>query len=147
MKTLNYNKQEVIGKLRENLAKHRNEYDEALKAWRALANEHLLKVSEELIAVAARAKAETEAPIGSFNPDIPYKAAALDLRFSFQNPKPESHESDYERAINRLNMSSDDFVELDEDEFRQYIEDDWDWSEVEFEKLSNYSTTLSARRR
>lgn len=42
--------------------------------------------------------------------------------------KPESHESEYDRAISMLNHSVDDILDIDERTYKHYVLDDWDWT-------------------
>jgi len=41
---------------------------------------------------------------------------------------PESHEQDYDDAIEMLNVSCDETIELDEHEAQNLIMDNWNWS-------------------
>lgn len=42
-------------------------------------------------------------------------------------PQPVSYEKDYDRALGMLKMSSDTSVSLSEENYRKYVEDEWDW--------------------
>lgn len=41
--------------------------------------------------------------------------------------KPESYESDYNAVIEMLEMSVDDEIELSNQEFKQYVMNEWNW--------------------
>lgn len=49
------------------------------------------------------------------------------FKLEFENHKPESHENDYDDIIGMLELSVDDNVELNYQQYKQYINDEWDW--------------------
>lgn len=51
------------------------------------------------------------------------------IRVNFGLVPPEDHTSDYEAAIKALELSVDDEIHLDAQEFRQYVMNEWDWFE------------------
>jgi hypothetical protein len=42
---------------------------------------------------------------------------------------PRSHLPSYDRAIAMLEMSVDDLMEISEERFREYVLDEWDWTD------------------
>lgn len=42
---------------------------------------------------------------------------------------PENHEEDYGRVWDMLDMTSDETIELNEEQFNKYVRDQWDWSQ------------------
>ena len=58
--------------------------------------------------------------------------------------EPEDHTRDYERVLKMLEMCTEDFVELNEDEFAQYVMDDWRWKHSFLLSNSAYSTTATS---
>jgi hypothetical protein len=52
-------------------------------------------------------------------------------------PMPEDHTDDYERAIKMLDLDVREDIELTEQEFAQYVLDDWGWKD-------QWTTTNSA---
>jgi hypothetical protein len=50
------------------------------------------------------------------------------LNVGLQHQKPESHIADYDRALDMLKWELADVVELAEDDFRHFVQDDWDWT-------------------
>lgn len=44
-------------------------------------------------------------------------------------PTPENHTDDYDRTIEMLEHDVRDQIELEENEFRQYVLDQWSWKE------------------
>lgn len=53
--------------------------------------------------------------------------------------KPESHVKEYDRVINMLNRHTKDEVELSNQDFGRYYEDDWDWKERWIASNSHYT--------
>lgn len=68
-----------------------------------------------------------------------FKAAGKKRERAYSELKrPECHLDDYDRAINMLEHHVEDRVELTEQEYAEFIEDDWDWrGEFEDQYLSN----------
>lgn len=58
--------------------------------------------------------------------------------------EPEDHTRDYDRVLKMLDMCSESHVELNEDEFGQYVMDDWSWKRNFLFANSAYSTTATA---
>lgn len=50
-------------------------------------------------------------------------------------PQPVDKTDEYDRAIEMLNMSVDDTIEISESEFKCYVQDQWRWAQEAF--LSN----------
>jgi hypothetical protein len=51
------------------------------------------------------------------------------INTSFRLPAPKDQTEDYDTAIEMLNWAVGNEVELTQQEFRQYIFDDWSWSQ------------------
>jgi len=49
------------------------------------------------------------------------------INMGFTLPVPQDHTLDYDRVIRMLEMSIDPTIELNEDDFAQYVMDDWSW--------------------
>lgn len=56
---------------------------------------------------------------------------------------PESHIEDFDRAIQMLEMGTGKVVELDENEFRAYVRNQWGWQHQFLTSNSAYSTTAA----
>lgn len=102
MYTVNVNKARLLDTLRQNLEVHKAEYAEAVENY------------PEVVALELRKRASQ---IEAGNP--------VDLNFNL--PKPQSFQSEYEDAIQMLEWSTDDEVELDQQQFKQYVQDEWHW--------------------
>lgn len=49
------------------------------------------------------------------------------IKLAFQLPFPEEHTHDYDTAIEMLEMSVDEEIELTGFEFMQFVRDEWEW--------------------
>lgn len=47
----------------------------------------------------------------------------------FVNAPPEDHTGDYDDAIDMMEWSTDDTIELSQSQFVQYVKDDWGWKQ------------------
>jgi hypothetical protein len=104
MKQVTVQKDKAIAVLRKNRESHRIQFLQALDGWQQTAIEQIEKLAED-----ARNKHLSE--------------AYLNL------PRPEDHTADYDRVIQMLEMEVADTVEFSEQEFAQYIQDNWGWRE------------------
>lgn len=102
MKKVRVNKDELLGILVENRKKHKNEYKESIKAYRVKAADLLNKELQKIIS-----------------------GKKFDLNFDLT--KPQCHEKDYDLAIKMVEMSVDDILELEQYEFNQLVNDEWNW--------------------
>ncbi len=59
--------------------------------------------------------------------------------------KPVSHAEDYERALQMLDWEIREDIMLDEDEFKNLVEDKWQWRESFSSSSSSYSPSSSSR--
>ncbi len=102
MNTVKVMKSELLAKIGANREQHRNEFEKALAGYRE-------RCIEEL------------------------EARLVDLRagrrfdVAIRLPVPEDHTDDYNRVITMLEMSVDDEIEIYEQEFSQYVMDQWSW--------------------
>lgn len=95
---------DVVGR---NYKKHLDDYREACEGYR-------LKLLADLATLLS------DLQIG--------KDIDLALRQVARLPRPQSHGSEYSRVIRMLGMHTGDTLEMSEDQFRNYVEDDWSWS-------------------
>lgn len=56
---------------------------------------------------------------------------------------PEDHTKDYDRVLGMLSMSIDDTIELTEQDYSQYIEDNWMWKQQWVGSNSSYSMAVT----
>lgn len=116
MDKLKFKRSKLLESVRDNRDKHQREYKEAVDGYRDEVIEQLKKKINLYQTELARWKsAETVIEID------PY--VSLGLR------KPEQYLKDYDRVIKMLDMSHEDEIELNHQEFAQYVMDDWAWKE------------------
>lgn len=104
MENIRINKQELLTIVKENRKKHKLEYSEAIKAYRVKAGDLLEQEVQKII-----------------------NGEKFELRFNLQQPR--SYIKEYDLAIQMLEMSIEDSVEISDYEFRQLVNDEWDWKE------------------
>lgn len=56
----------------------------------------------------------------------------------FVNAPPEDHTTDYDNAIDMMEWSTDDTIELTQSQFVQYVKDDWGWKQSWIASNSEY---------
>jgi hypothetical protein len=98
----------LLGLLKDNREKHTKEFTEAVTAYRG-------KVTKAL-----RKRAD----------DIERGAKTDPSKFlNFNLPSPKSYTDDYTEVIDMLEMCEDDLVELDHEQFKNWVKDDWNWKD------------------
>lgn len=102
MKTVRVNKSELIKILYENRKKHKREYKESIRAYRVKA-------------------------VDLFNQELQKAVSGKAFKTVFDLSKPECHEKDYDLIIKMIEMSIDDILEMDQQEFSQLVNDEWTW--------------------
>jgi hypothetical protein len=101
--TTKVSRERLLTALRANLENHSQIVKEAVAGYLAKAREALAKRMDQLA-----------------------KGTVVSLSFSL-NP-PQDHSEVYKTVIRMLEWNTSDMVELEADEFRQLVEDKWDWS-------------------
>jgi hypothetical protein len=101
MKTVKIKREELLAKVKENRAKHIEEFKEAHAGY---LEEFISEVKMIL----------REAKKGNV-------IQTIDIA------KPSSFESNYDRIIAMLEWSTEETVDLDATEFEQYVRDNWQW--------------------
>jgi len=104
MKSLKYNKAKIMERLEENKKNHRAKVE---KAWEV----YQQRVTEELAARLDDAK----------------NNKPVDPGFLHFLPVPQDFTEEYDRVIDQLETTVDEIVELSDQEFRQYLRDEWGW--------------------
>lgn len=102
MKTVKVRQQALLGKLRENLRKHEQDYREAMEGYQA---EAVRQCQHQLEAFRANQHHQ--------------------MQWSLLIPV--SHEEDYKKVIAMLEMSVDETIDLSSSEFDAYVRDCWQW--------------------
>ena len=102
MDTITVKKSDLLEVLRKNRESHRAEFEKALEGW----HKTVLKTLEDSLADAKAGK---------------WRQMLINL------PRPEDHTTDYDRRIQMFEMDVNPTVELDEQEFATFVQDDWGW--------------------
>lgn len=122
MRTVKVKRDELLEKVRANLAKHREEYVAACTGYRAKA---LDKIDEVFDGLRKRVADLQEGQT----------IALMSVQFGLEVPQ--DHSKDYEQVIAMLEMSVDTELSIQSDEFACYVMDDWEWRQKwETTKLS-----------
>jgi len=117
MRTVKVKKTELIDELTANKAKHEKNVSLALTGYKA----DVVKKLEKKIEAVKNGKLITQVYF-----DIP-----------------ENHAKDYDRALKQLDMSVDNEIELTDQEFQQYVMDEWGWKQQFLSSNSGYIATAS----
>lgn len=119
MEKITVNKDELLEQLRQNRQDHRQVFEEALDGFKR-------ETIEELEAMLTRLRAGHTRSV------------------HLSKPVPQDHTGDYNRAIAMIEMSIGDTVTLSEDDFAQYVMDDWGWQR---QFLSNVYASSTAKKK
>lgn len=122
MKTVSVSKVELLAALKKNRDNHNAIYMEAAEGYRARAIE-LLK--------------ETLDKYNGARPD------AKAVRLYVYLDAPEDHTADYDAVMAMLEWAREDFIQIDEETFRKYVLDDWNWKQSFLMANSAYSLTAA----
>ena len=112
-------KYELLEALRENLEAHKDDVAEALE----LRREEMLSYFEEQIV--------------KLNRDNEYQPKEV-IKF----PVPEDNSKEYEKVIRMVEMTQDDVIELDEDQFDKLVMDNWNFKQALLETSAFYGKAL-----
>lgn len=109
---------ELLAKLRENRDRHGKMYKEAVEGF--------LK----------EAKTKLESKL-----ELVGRGVIRDISVSLHPPT--DYTSQYETTIGMLEMHQEDTIELDYDEYRCFVEDEWDWLSGWLTSNSRWSNTAA----
>lgn len=115
-KTVNVDRKILIEKIKEGLIKHEAEYQEAIADYKLVLCHKLATLLKAV---------ELEEPTSKF---------IANARIKFDAP--ESYKDKYAEAIEMLEFSVDENINLDEESFRAYVKNQWSWS-------SSFAETMS----
>lgn len=118
MRTVRIEKSKLQSAINENLITHLSEFDTAMEDYRKVATDDLKDAIKDI---------KNGEIVSHLNFDVP-----------------ENHKEDYDRTLTMLGMSEDTIIELTEQEFNQYVMDDWNWKHQFMTTTANYAA-LSGR--
>lgn len=113
-------KAELLAVLRKNLEEHKKMFDEARAGYIEAAIKRL------------------DAKLGKL------KAGHI-TSLHFDLYVPTDHSGDYETIIGMLEMSQDDTIALSFEQYRMYVEDDWQWARNWLVSNSGYSMSSRSK--
>jgi len=116
---LNFNKEELLKKLKENREKHLSIFEEAYEGYK----KKVIEILGQRLAAAKEGKK---------------------ISHHIHMIEPQNQVSDYDRAITMLEMSTDKEITLNEEDFEQYVLDKWHWRNSFLHSNSEYSATAAA---
>jgi hypothetical protein len=119
MENQKVDKGKLLAILKANREKHKGVFDEAMVGYKQqatkLLKEHLLRVQ-----------------------------AGKNVRVHIVLTQPVNQTKSYDRVIGMLEMALANEVELSEEDYQQYVMDDWSWKEEFLTSNARYSSTASA---
>lgn len=118
MHTINVDKSDLIEILKENKTKHEELYDEAVIGYHE-------EVVEKLSVALDKAEAGEE--------------YVTNLKMT----KPEHHLKDYNRIIGMLELATETEIELNPNEYDQYVNDEWSWAGMTNSINAMYASKVS----
>lgn len=116
MSVITVKKAELLETIKKNREEHRNIFLEAQKGFR----EQFISELDKMLADARAGK---------------------DFRLHVGLAVPQDHTKDYDRIIRMLEMSIADEVKITEQEFTQYVQDEWGWKRDFIGTSNNYTVT------
>lgn len=114
MNIVRVNRNKLLEVVRSNRTKHIDEYNAAVVGYK----KDVIKKIEEII---SDLKNKIDKLKGGALIELDY--------ISFDLPAPKSHEIDYDQQISMLEMSVDAVIELNYQEYQNYVMDKWTWTE------------------
>lgn len=121
---LEFEKSYVLSKLKENERVHRETYEDALKNWHQKMLTDLRRLAREF----KKATPKDSLDINLYNQLIS------------ENTQPRSYLTEYEIAIEWIENSVDEKILLTQSQFRQYIKDNWEWTDEFIVANAKYTT-------
>jgi hypothetical protein len=118
METITVDKAALLDTLRTNRSNHKAEYDKAVAAYTKRFVEEAKRFADEAV-----------------------RRASNKMGFAqFQwLPVPEEHTDDFDRAIQMLEWSVSETVELSEYDFQSYVQNNWRWASSFASNTSSYT--------
>lgn len=124
MEKVTVKKSELLDALRHNRKKHVEEYEETVEEYKAAALQRLDNAVDTLKDQISKLKGG----------DVP----KLNV-ITFDIKPPEFHKTDYDRAIQMLEMAVDENITIVDWQFQQFVMDNWDWKDAFQSTRMSYS--------
>lgn len=114
MQTVKVSKSELRERIQTNRDAHRAVYDKAMDGYR-------------------------KAVVAFFETQLKRAQDGKQFVTYFREACPSDHTADYDNVLDMLDMSVDGEISLSQQEFRQYVRDDWGWKQEFTATASNYT--------
>lgn len=118
MKTIKVNKTELLTIIKKNRDNHHAVYEEAFEGYR---KECIRILEQNLVALKSGKK----------------------VIVSFYEQAPQDHTNEYNLVIRMLEMDVDETVDLDQQQFSNYVDDNWNWKQNWTTSNTKYAASLS----
>lgn len=106
-----YRPVDLLRRIEDNRATHAAEYEKAMEGYYIEVEEQFIELVKDAKEARKRAAAKEE----------------FDANFYIHAVQPTNHLDDYDRVIDMLKLTQDEEIELDEQQFGQYVRDEWVW--------------------
>jgi hypothetical protein len=122
--TINVNVQELLARLRANRALHAAAVAEAIENYPRVVCEALAERRDQIMA-------------GTFD-------GSREEYLSFDFPAPHNYTDVYDRVIGMLELATDAIIQITADQYANWIDDDWSWSDRFLHSNAAYSSRTRA---
>lgn len=119
MRTIKVEKKTLLEIIKKNRDNHRAIYEEAFEGYR----KESIRIHEENLKLLKSGKK---------------------VIVAFFEQAPQDHTNDYNLVIRMLEMDVDHNVELDQQQFQNYVDDNWNWKHQWSINNAKYSATLAS---
>ena len=116
-KVIRVRKEKVLEMLRANKAIHHTEFEDSMTTWIRKAH---VTVSELLCKLASE--------------------NARDINLQINLPKPVSYEQEYDKAIRMLELEVREDIDISDEDFEKFFEDNWTWKHSFLSNTSMYKS-------
>lgn len=131
VKTVTVDRDKLKEKLRENLARHTQDYVEAMEGFRDARRQAVSKL---------------HAAAGAFDGS---EESVLSVQRAFGEfnglAEPQDHSKDYDQAIALMDWEQREQIELSINDFECYVRDSWSWKRRFAESVINYKASAARR--
>jgi len=111
--TIKMDRKELLFVVKEQLQKHTEEYEEAMKGWREKLAEECRRVHDDLV-----------------TPSTSKKVTKFPHELSKLHCCPEEHKDDFETTISMLESAQDELIELDQTTYERIVMGKFQWREA-----------------
>lgn len=117
MKNITVSKEELVSALTANRTQHVIDYNDSMAGYWEQAEKRAQRLLEQV------------------------KAKRTDEYLHIDLQRPESHEKDYDTALEMLEWHENDTIEVSQSEFKQFIQDEWSWKRQFAATTQTYTTS------